>query len=130
MKRTHLLLLLSLGLLPLPGCVVAAVGAAAYGVIKYNNNEALRDYRAPLDRTWDATLNALRDKGHAVDLDSKPGQTRGEYDDDDVKVTVERIDDEYTRVRVRYGTFESDERQRRARALLNTVAKSLGEPAH
>jgi len=123
-KRLSLLLLL----LPLGGCVAAAVaGATAFGVIKYKNNEALRDYGAPLAETWDATLRALDDIGHPVDLEREPGKVRGDYDD--VEVVVETLDDGYTRVRVRYGTFETDSNKRRARTLLNRIAERLGEDA-
>jgi hypothetical protein len=107
------------------GCVVAAVAvgaAAAYGVVKYTDNEAYRDFHAPLDATWKATLQAMREHGYPISESAPLGTTEGKIDIDDAKVSVQREAGEYTRVKVRIGTFSTDEHRRRAALILESVA--------
>jgi hypothetical protein len=113
------------------GCLVAAVAAGAavaYGAIQYDKNEARRDFQAPLDRTWKATLAALRDNGYPVSDAAEPGTTEGKIDIGDAKVVVEKVPSEpteTTRVRVRIGTFDSEDNRRKAGLILEKVVDYL-----
>lgn len=117
-------------LLPvLPGCVVVALGVAvagAAGVVLYAENEAVMKYSKSLDETWDATLASLREFGHDVDMSRRPNATEGRIDAGDTVVRVERIPGQMTQVRVRVGTFRSEDNKRRASLLLERVRERLG----
>jgi len=114
------------------GCVAAvAVGAAAvtaYGVIKYEKNEAYRDFRSDVTATWEAVLPEMKEMGYPVAQDADAARQAGSVAIDDAEVRVERLNEEYTRVTVRFGTFETDANKRKARRLLNGTAERLGEP--
>jgi hypothetical protein len=110
------------------GCVVAAVAvgaAAAFGTVKYTENEAYRDFHAPLDATWKATIAALREEGYPVADSASHGPSEGKIEIDDAKVTVVREPGDATRVMVRIGTFSTDEHKRRAALILDGVAKRV-----
>jgi hypothetical protein len=116
--------------LPLGGCIVAAVAAGAavtYGVIKYTENGAQQDFRTDLDRTFAATVAALRHLGYPVAEVLVPGATEGRIATGDVTVRIARHPERFTRVTVRVGTFETDDHQRRARLILEEVQHRLRE---
>lgn len=111
------------------GCIVAAAAvgaAAAYGAVKYNENEAYEDFHAPFDATWRATLESLRENGYAVTDLSAPATTEASFEVQDVRVKVERLPGDATRVHVRVGTFSTDEHRRRAALVLEGVGKRVG----
>jgi len=110
------------------GCVVAAVAvgaAAAFGAVKYTENEAYRDFHASLDVTWNATLAALRDEGYPVSETAPHGPSEGRIEISDAKVSVVREPGDATRVLVRIGAFSTDEHRRRAALILDGVAKRV-----
>lgn len=129
MRSSALLLFL---LLPLSGCIVAAAavaGAAVYGVMKYENNEAVRYYEADYAKTHHATLKVMRTEGYPVQEGVAPdaaGTTDIELND--VHVAVVRHGEKSTAVRVRIGTFESEDHKAKAERLLAKVARELGVP--
>jgi hypothetical protein len=107
------------------GCIVAAVGlgaVAAYGVINASENESWADFRSGMDEVWTATIAALRQNGYAVDPGAWHGATEGVIDVEDVRVVVEAHPGNFTRVRVRVGTFSTEDHRRRARLILENVA--------
>ncbi len=112
-------------LLSLTSCAAVAVaavaGAAVFGVVMYERNEAYEDYRTDLATTWAAAVVTLRDLGYVVDGDPQPGKTEGDLETGDVRLVVERHADDFTRVRVRVGTFETDDHKRRAKLLLEGI---------
>lgn len=111
------------------GCVALALGAgAAYGTIKYVENEAVRDFKQPLAEVWSASVASMRDQGFMVAEDSQPGGTEGVLKSGDAWVKVESHPGEMTRVRVRVGTFDNSDNRRRSTLLLEAIAKRLGEP--
>jgi len=129
MRLVRAILCLSL-LLPLSGCLVAAAAAgAAYGYIKYENNEAIRDFEAPLEGVWDAALDALEDRGYVipggVGRDLTDVQDDAEVEGDDYWLRVERHPGGISRVRVRIGTFETEENKRRAGLLIEAIEQRL-----
>jgi hypothetical protein len=110
------------------GCIVAAVAvgaAATYGAVKYTDNEAYRDFHASLDATWNATLASLRDEGYAVSDSMPHGASEGHVEIGEAKVWVERQPGDFTRVRVRVGTFTTDDHRRQAALILNGIAKRV-----
>ncbi len=121
-------LLVPVLLLPLSSCIVvaaAAVGAATFGAISWNENEAQMDFQRDFDATWQATKAALRELAFPVDDTQLPGKTEGTLHAGDATATVEMHPGNTTRVRVRVGTFESDDNKRRAQLILESLKKRL-----
>jgi hypothetical protein len=117
-------------LLLLPSCIVAAVAAGAaavYGVVKYHQNEASMDFRAGVPAVFDAALRTMQEQGYVVNLEQKPSTIDGTIESGETKVRVERQEGGFTRVRVRIGTFDTDDHRRRAGLLLEGIRKRLGE---
>ena len=132
MLRIAMHALALIGLLGLPGCLLVAVGIAAgatYGVVKYSDNEAARDYRQAVEPTWDATLAALRESGYPVQEGVRHAASRGHVQINDLEAWVEPHTDTWTTVRIRVGTFDSTEHRRQATRVLDAIASRLGEPA-
>lgn len=128
MKRAIALLLLAGALAPSSGCVAAAVAvgaAGAYGVIKYSENEAYQDFKSPLPDTWKATVAAMQENGYPVSDAAQPGEKEGMLDVNDAIVHVETIPGDMTRVRVRIGTFATDDHKRRASLILEAVGNRV-----
>jgi hypothetical protein len=129
MRRATALLLLAVVLAPSGGCVAAAIAAGAvtaYGVVKYTENEAYQDFKAPLGTTWKATVAAMQEHGYPVSDAVQPGASEGRLDVNDAVVHVESLPGDFTRVRVRIGTFSSDDHQRRASLILRSVGDRVG----
>ena len=107
MRLTALGLVLTL----LTGCaVVAIVGAAAVGTgtYAYVNGELKREYPAPLDHTWAATVESLQALEVEVidsDKDQAGGRIEGLWYEKSTKLTFESKPDEITLVKIRVGTF-------------------------
>jgi hypothetical protein len=110
----------------LAGCVVAAAGGAAYGAYKYATNEVHRDFPADLATTWQAMLGALQENGLPAPANATHGTTSGEVSVNGTWVRVETHAQGFTRVRVRVGTFETDEHRRRGDLILAGIGRSLG----
>lgn len=119
-----------IALLPLlSSCVVAAIGVAvagATGAVLYAQNEAVMKYPSGLDATWDATMATMKEFGYDVDASRRPNPTEGRIDADDTVVRVERIPGDLTQVRVRVGTFRTDDNKRKAKLMLEGIKKRLG----
>jgi len=129
MRRATALLLCAAALAPSGGCVAAAIvagAATAYGVVKYTENEAYQDFKSPLDDTWKATVAALQENGYPVSDAVQPGTNQGMLDVNDAVVHVETLPGDMTRVRVRIGTFSTDEHKRRASLILESVGDRVG----
>ncbi|MHC5064846.1 MAG: DUF3568 family protein [Planctomycetota bacterium] len=124
---SHLLLLVFL--LPLPGCLVAAlaVGAAAatVGTISYTRNGAQEDFREDLDEVWAACITAAQAEGYEVEDDLAHGPSEGKIRSGELTIRVERHPGDFTRVLVRVGTFETSEHERKATLILERVEAEL-----
>lgn len=115
------------------GCAAVAAGAAAgaatYGAIKYTENEVFADFKVSLDRAWLATVDSLRDEGLQVPADATHSATDGEIElkdaDPTVWARVEAHPQGFTRVRLRVGTFETEENKRRSELLLRRIERRL-----
>jgi hypothetical protein len=121
-------LLVSCAALSTGGCLLvgaAAVAGATYGTVKYVENEAYRDFHSPVEPTWKATLEALRENGYAVGDMPAPQGAEGRIEIGDAKVVVERNPGDFTRVRVRIGAFDDEDHRRRAGLILESVGKRV-----
>lgn len=103
---------LGLVLALLPGCAVALLGAGAgagVGTYAYVRGELKREYHASLDRTWGATLQALKALELRVEDTQKDrlgGNIKARRGDGTiVKVALEPKASDSTLVRIRIGTF-------------------------
>lgn len=111
------------------GCVAAVAGGAAYGAYKYAKNDGERDFQAGLDATWQAAIASLQESGHPIAAQATHGATSGVLSIEDVTVRVEAHATGVTRVRIRVGTFDTDEHRRRANLIMAGIATRLGVQA-
>jgi len=120
--------LLALTLLPgLTSCAaVAAAGVVGVGFVQYQRNELQQDFPLELARTWQATLEALHRLGIEPAL-ATLGPTEGEIRHEDLALRVERHPEGFTRVRVRVGSFQSADHERRAQLVLAEIENALKE---
>ena len=120
--------------LMLQGCVpLVAAGAgavAAGGTVAYVNGDLETTYAAPLNRTWDATMGALRDSQLRI-TDTQKDATKGTVkaqraDNTPVTVSLEQAGPNTTGVQIRVGTFGDEEV---SRAIQRRIAARLGTAA-
>lgn len=127
MRRLCLLAILSI--VPLTsGCLAVAgltVGAGVVGYVYYDKNEARQDFEASFDKTWKASLAALRGLQYEVAKDAPHATDSGELMVGDVKLHVARHPGGKTRVSVRVGTFHTEEHRRRAGLILEKIQDEL-----
>jgi len=124
----HLPLLFCLSLtLPAGGCILAAVavGAAAFGVVSYHENESWMDYHSDMAQVWTATVAAMREQGLPVAGDPKPNATDGTLQSGEARVIVESQPGNFTRVRAAIGTFDTADNKRKAGLLLEAIKAKL-----
>jgi hypothetical protein len=93
------------------GAAAAAVGTGAYYYVK---GDLKRDYEAPMDKTWDATVKAL--EALQINVESKQhdaltGVIKGKLaDGKSFSLNLKRLGDTLTEVGVRIGTFGDREK--------------------
>lgn len=130
MRSTKTLLLLCIAP-ALAGCVVAAAAvvgaAAAYGAVKYTENGAYQDFKTDFDTTWMATIASMKEMGYGLPKDLTHTPTEGKIKAGDTVADVEKHAEGFTRVNVTIGTFQSEEHKRKAKLLLDNIAKRLGQ---
>ena len=131
-KRFQLIALLCCFLIGLSACsrkwvaigaAAAAVGAGTYYYIK---GDLRRNYEAPMDKTWDATvkaLEALKINVESKQNDALTGVINGKLaDGKSLSVTLKRISESTTEVGVRIGTFGD---RQRSEAIHDKILASL-----
>jgi hypothetical protein len=105
------------------GAAAAAVGAGTYYYIK---GDLKRNYEAPMDKTWDATikaLDALKINVESKQHDALTGVIKGKLaDGKGYTVNLKRLNESSTEVSVRIGTFGDRER---AEAIHDKILSSL-----
>ncbi|MGD8741238.1 MAG: DUF3568 family protein [Desulfobacterales bacterium] len=105
------------------GAAAAAVGAGAYYYVK---GDLKRNYDAPMDKTWDATVKAL--EALQINVESKQndaltGVINGKLaDGKSYTVNVKRLGENLTEVAIRIGTFGDRER---AEAIHDKILSNL-----
>ena len=112
------------------GCLLLAVGAGAgagAATVAYVKGELKTTYAASLNRTWDATLSALKDLRINV-YSSKKDAIEGSIeatkaDGTKVKITLEPAGPDTTSVRIRVGIFGDEEA---SRVINRQIASKLG----
>ncbi len=124
--------LIPLLLLPLAsGCIaIAAAGAGAaatYGFVSYKNNVSSTEFDRPLALTFKATLHGLSAQDYEIQGEPELGPKGAEIVAGSATVWVERMVGDTTRVRVRVGTFDSDDNRRLGRLLLEEIGRRLGK---
>lgn len=115
----------------LSGCAAAVLagmaGGAGVGAAMYVEGEHSQVHKAALDRTWAATLEALKQMNLRVDRSNKDalGGTieAKRADGTDVKIKEEPAERSTTRVRIRIGTFGD---QQGSEAIQTQIDKNLG----
>jgi hypothetical protein len=123
------LVLISMGLM-LQGCLLLAVGAGAgagAATVAYVKGELKTTYAASLNRTWDATLSALKDLRINV-YSSKKDVTEGDIeatkaDGTKVKINLAPAGPDTTSVSIRVGIFGDEEV---SRVINRQIASKLG----
>ena len=114
-KRLQLVALLCCFLIGLSACsrkwavigaAAAAVGAGAYFYIK---GDLKRNYEAPMDKTWDATIKSVEElklTAESTEHDAFNGVIKGKMaDGKSFSINVKRLGENMTEVGVRIGTF-------------------------
>lgn len=120
--------------LMLQGCVpllaAGAGAAAAAGTIAYVEGDLDTTYAASLNRTWDATMGALKDSQLRIveqqkDIAHATMKARRE-DNAPVTVSLDQAGPNTTSVKIRVGTFGDEEA---SRAINRRIAARLGTAA-
>jgi hypothetical protein len=105
------------------GAAAAAVGAGTYYYIK---GDLKRNYEAPMDKTWDATvkaLEALKINVESKQHDALTGVINGKLaDGKSYTVNVKRLSENLTEVAIRIGTFGD---RQRSEAIHDKILSSL-----
>jgi len=109
--------------LAVAGLTVGAAGAVGY--VYYDKNEAHRDFETSFDKTWKATVSAVRSLKYTLPAEPEHAADSGEIKLDDLRIHVARHPGNMTRVSVRVGTFDTEEHRRRAGLILEKIADEL-----
>lgn len=115
--------------LPFSSCIVVAAGAVAavaYGAVSYNGNEASATFQNDLETATAACRRAMRALSFPVDDTQQPTATECTLTGGDATVVLERHPGEVTKIRVRIGTFDTEDNRRRAGLLLEKIRTELG----
>lgn len=110
------------------GCLAmagAAGAASVVGYVYYEKNEVEKDFGASFDKTWKATLTALRELEYEVPEEPVHELDSGTLKLTDLWVRVARHPGNTTRVTVRVGTFHTQEHARRAGLILEKIEGEL-----
>ena len=88
------------------GCALFAVGAAGYA---YAKGELKSTEPAPLDRTWDATVAAVKELQFPIVEQSKDAlearMVAKNAEDKDIRIKLKKVADNSTELHVRVGAF-------------------------
>ena len=88
------------------GAAAAAVGTGAYFYIK---GDLKRNYEAPMDKTWEASVQAVEElklTTESSEHDAFTGAIKGKMaDGKSFTINVKRLSDNMTEVGIRIGTF-------------------------
>ena len=105
------------------GAAAAAVGAGTYYYVK---GDLKRNYEAPMDKTWEATVKAVEEMKLSVESqqhDALSGVIKGKMaDGKGFEINLKRVGENLTEVGVRIGTFGDREK---SEAIHNTIHSKL-----
>jgi hypothetical protein len=93
------------------GAAAAAVGAGTYYYVK---GDLKRNYEAPMDKTWEATIKSIEELKLTVESqnhDALSGVIKGKMaDEKGFEINLKRLGENSTEVGVRIGTFGDREK--------------------
>jgi hypothetical protein len=114
-RRLQLIALLCCFLIGLSACsrkwavIGAAVAAAGAGTYYYIKGDLKRNYEAPMDKTWEATIKSVEELKLTIESqkhDGLSGVIKGKMaDEKSFEINLKRIGENLTEVGVRIGTF-------------------------
>jgi hypothetical protein len=91
------------------GCALFAVGAAAGAGYAYAKGELKTTEPAPMDRTWDATVAAVKELQFPIVEQSKDALearlVAKKAQDKDIRIKLNKVADNSTELHVRVGAF-------------------------
>ncbi|MEW6071697.1 MAG: hypothetical protein AB1726_03755 [Planctomycetota bacterium] len=93
--------------------------------MQYDKNEAAREFAGDLDGVYRAAEEAAVALGFLVKEEPDEDPSRRSFAGDDIRVDVESFAGGTVEVRVRIGTFDTDDHERRAELFLEETAKRL-----
>jgi hypothetical protein len=108
---------------------LACAALAACAVWSLRANEVRRDFGVPLDAVWDVAVESLGENGFLFGETTWDGATEGAVHADDATILAERHPGDFTRVRVRVGTFRTPDNVRRAGLILESISRHLTDRA-
>jgi hypothetical protein len=128
MMKAIISVLLSMSLM-LQGCMLLAVGAGAAagaGTVAYVKGELQTTYAASLDRTWNATLEAIKELDFRI-IATQKDETEGDIEakkigGDKVRIVLSIAGPGTTLVKIRVGIF-GDEAA--SRTISNRIASRI-----
>jgi Protein of unknown function (DUF3568) len=126
-RMLGVIMFLSISVLSSSGCFAVLVGAAAgAGGVAYVKGELTKNVDEPLDRCYKAALAAMKDLKMDV-IEEKTGDhlriVVGRFSDGKKgKVTLEKLTEKSTQVRIRSGVFGD---QTKSTMILNALEKRL-----
>ena len=130
MHRCALLLAL-VATTPLTGCAAIAVAGAAgaVGYIQYEKNETYAEFDQDILVVWTACIDGLEALGFEIPYSVARTLTgpvnESEIEGEGYKLRLERYLGDITRVRVRVGTFDTEDNRRRADLILEEISRRL-----
>lgn len=115
-------------ILMVQGCVAVIGAGAGAGTIAYIKGELQTTYAASFNRTWEASLSALKDLGITV-YNTQKDATEGDIeatkaDGTKVKINLKPTGSDTTSVKIRVGIFGDEEV---SRTISNQISKRLGK---
>jgi hypothetical protein len=115
-------------ILMLQGCVAVIGAGAGAGTVAYVRGELQTTYAASFNRTWEASLAALKDLGITVyntEKDATEGNIEAtKADGTKVKINLKPTGVDITSVKIRVGMFGDEEV---SRTISNQISKRLGK---
>jgi hypothetical protein len=115
-------------ILMLQGCVAVIGAGAGAGTVAYVRGELQTSYAASFNRTWEASLVALKDLGITVyntEKDATEGNIEAtKADGTKVKINLKPAGTDITAVKIRVGIFGDEEV---SRTISNQISKRLGK---
>ncbi|MGQ9570457.1 MAG: DUF3568 domain-containing protein [Thermodesulfovibrionales bacterium] len=126
MTKTGIMFILLCSLIMMQGCVAVIEAGAGAGTVAYVRGELQTSYAASLDRTWDASIGALKDIGITI-YNTKKDATEGDIeatkaDGTKVKINLKPKGQDITTVKIRVGIFGDEEV---SRTISNQISKRL-----
>ena len=131
-KRLQLVAMLCCFLIGLSACsrkwavIGAAAAAVGVGTYAYVKGDLKRNYEAPMDKTWEATIQtveALKLNVESQNHDALTGVIKGKMaDETSFEINMKRVSENLTEVGVRIGTFGNREK---SEAIHNTIHSKL-----